>query len=337
MSGQNRGTTVQDFLKHFYAEESGQAVTLAERLIQAQSDLTLTCAELDFAAKVAWRNSTRCIGRLFWPALQVRDLRHVTQPDEVFQQLITHLQEAFCGGQIQSVISILSDEVRILNSQLIRYAGYEQPGGQVLGDPENLRLTRLAQRLGWEPSPPTAFDVLPLILQAGGTLHLYPLPPAAVQEVTITHPTSPQIAGLGLKWHALPAISDALLHVGETALPCVFNGWYMQTEIAARDLSDEGRYNVLPLVAQALALDTRYERTLWRDRALLELNVAVLHSFRETGIKIVDHHTAAAQFVRFQEREEQAGREVRGRWSWLISPMSPGFTGLGSAVQDPGA
>ncbi|WP_274378867.1 hypothetical protein [Deinococcus cavernae] len=29
----------------------------------------------------------------------MRDLRHVTQPDEVFQQLITHLQEAFVAGR----------------------------------------------------------------------------------------------------------------------------------------------------------------------------------------------------------------------------------------------
>lgn len=192
----------------------------------------------------------------------------------------------------------------------------------MLGDPENVALTRLAQSLGWVGDH-TPFDVLPLLLEVRGQVHLYPLPPAAVQEVRISHPEYAAIDELGLRWYAVPAISDARLQFAGQSLNCVFNGWYMGTEIAARDLTDEHRYNLLPRVAQVLGLDTVQERTLWRDRALLELNVAVLHSYRAAGVKIVDHHTAAAQFVRFQEREARAGREVRGKWSWLIAPMSP--------------
>jgi len=49
-----------------------------------------------------------------------------------------------------------------------------------------------------------------------------------------------------LKWYALPAVSNMMLEVGGlqfTAAP--FNGWYMSTEIGARNLSDVYRYNLL--------------------------------------------------------------------------------------------
>ena len=64
-----------------------------------------------------------------------------------------------------------------------------------------------------------------------------------------------------------------LLEIGGimyTAAP--FNGWYMGTEIGARNLADEGRYNKLPLIAKLMGQDTSSETTLWRDRALVELN-----------------------------------------------------------------
>ncbi|MNH39210.1 Nitric oxide synthase oxygenase [compost metagenome] len=54
----------------------------------------------------------------------------------------------------------------------------------------------------------------------------------------------------------------------------------------------------------------------------------MLHSFKQAGVSIVDHHTAADQFVRFQEQEQQQGREVSGKWHWLIPPMSPSSTGI---------
>src|SRR5258708_37001189 len=55
-------------------------------------------------------------------------------------------------------------------------------------------------------------------------------------------------------------------------------------------------------------LDTRSDRSLWKDRALVELNAAVLHSFAQAGVAMVDHHTVARQFMLHQEREMKAGR-----------------------------
>lgn len=49
-----------------------------------------------------------------------------------------------------------------------------------------------------------------------------------------------------LKWYAVPAVSSLLLDIGGlefTAAP--FNGWYMSSEIGARNFGDEYRYNLL--------------------------------------------------------------------------------------------
>jgi nitric-oxide synthase len=100
----------------------------------------------------------------------------------------------------------------------------------------------------------------------------------------------------------------------------------MLTEIAARDLGDTARYNLLPVVAQRMGLNTRAERTLWRDRAIVELNVAALHSFVTRGVSMVDHHTAARQFVHYLDREQNAGRQTPAQWSWIVAPISGSAT-----------
>ena len=320
------------FLRLYHHETSRPGLNW--RLEKAEAELarggafTLTEAELTHGAKVAWRNSTRCVGRGYWPVLELRDLRHVTDPEQVFVELLNHLDRAWNGGRLRAVISVFGPDVRVLNPQLIRYAGYLQQGGSVLGDPQNLDLTRQLQALGWRaPETRTPFDVLPVAIQSGDRVRLFTLPPWAVREVRIAHPDLPEVADLGLKWHALPVIADMRLEVAGQSFPCApFSGWYMQTEIAARNLADVGRYDVLPGLAKALGLDTRRERTLWRDRALLELNVAVLHSFDQSGVKIDDHHTVTRRFVRFEAREGRAERKVYGRWSWLIPPMSASLT-----------
>lgn len=141
------------------------------------------------------------------------------------------------------------------------------------------------------------------------------------------HPDFPGFTELELKWYAVPIVSEMRLNIGGihyTAAP--FNGWYMGTEIGARNFSDEHRYNLLPQMAKIMGLDTSSKATLWKDRALVELNLAVLYSFKEAGVSIVDHHTAASQFQRFEEREAEAGRAVTGNWTWLIPPMSPATT-----------
>ena len=81
-----------------------------------------------------------------------------------------------------------------------------------------------------------------------------------------------------------------------------------------------------PVIARRLGLSTRSSTNLWRDRALVELNVAVLHSFKAAGVRMVDHHSAAEQFMTHLDRERGHGRDTPGDWSWLVPPMSGATT-----------
>ena len=88
---------------------------------------------------------------------------------------------------------------------------------------------------------------------------------------------------LGLKWNAVPAVSNMVLDIGGMEYPAApFSGWYMGTEVASRDLCDPQRYNIVADVAEKMKLDTATNATLWKDRAVLEVNVAVMHSFKVT-------------------------------------------------------
>jgi len=71
-----------------------------------------------------------------------------------------------------------------------------------------------------------------------------------------------------------------------------------------------------------MGLDTRSDRTLWKDQALIELNRAVLDSFAKQGITIVDHHTASRQFIHHEEREKRFGRDIAADWGWIVPPVS---------------
>lgn len=282
-------------------------------------------------ARLAWKNSLRCVGRLHWKSLQVIDARSVDSCDEMFEALCEHLRVATNGGRIRPVMTVFrpwsgpEEEWRLWNHQLIRYAGYERADGGVLGDPMNVALTSLARRLGWvPPASPGRFDVLPLILQCGRKLVWRSLPASAVLEVPLRHPRHGWLERLGLRWHAVPAIADMMLATGSVAHPCApFNGWYMGTEIGARNLGDEGRYHQLPVVAERLGLDTRQTRNLWRDHALLVLNEAVLHSFEADGVRLVDHHQATAEFEQFCRLEKEP---VSADWAWMVPPVSGSAT-----------
>ena len=108
------------------------------------------------------------------------------------------------------------------------------------------------------------------------------------------------------------------MEIGGIQYGCIpFNGWFMETEIA-RNLWEDGRYEKAEAIAHAIGLDTSSEQTLWRDRAFLELNAAVLHSFSKAKVTLVDHQTAARQFLTHDLREKRAGRECPAQWSWVV-------------------
>jgi nitric-oxide synthase len=326
----------EEFLALFHAENPqagpmGPRFAAVMREIDRTGTYWHTAEELAFGARAAWRNNARCIGRLYWQSLQVRDLRTVSDSGGVAGHCFEHLREAHNGGKIRPIISVFAPETpsrpapRIWNEQLIRYAGYEQPDGGVLGDPRYRTFTSKMIQLGWRPPDfPGAFDVLPLVVETVDEgPRMFQLPSQAVHEVQLEHPELAWFADLGMRWHAVPVISNSRLVIGGVSYPAApFSGWYMGTEIGARNLGDSDRYDLVPEVAKRMGLDTSDEATLWRDQALVEINRAVLHSFRVNGVTITDHHTESRRFLIHLEREEQVGRRCPADWSWIVPPMS---------------
>ncbi|MEY9858305.1 nitric-oxide synthase [Catenulispora sp. GAS73] len=319
--------------------------------IRADATYDHTFAELEYGARVAWRNSSRCIGRLYWQSLRLRDRRATDRPLRIGEECVGHLREATNDGRIRPTITVFAPDrpdrpgPRIRNEQLIRYAGYRVDDGgppehgktlpapralpSIVGDPRNIALTDSVRALGWYGHG-TAFDILPLVIEAEGYRpYVHVLPQDCVLEIPLSHPRHPWFADLGIRWHAVPAISDMCLEVGGLHYSCApFNGWYMGTEIGSRNLADADRYDLLPAVAANLGLDTTTDRTLWRDRALVELNVAVLHSYEQAGVTMTDHHTEAHRFLKHVAKEERAGRVCPAEWSWIVPPLSGGATAV---------
>jgi nitric-oxide synthase len=146
-----------------FHHENLQAAEPADRMRQIRAEVKAdgtyrhTPEELAFAARVAWRNSSRCIGRLYWRTLQLRDRRHISAPDQVAAECFTHLREATNVGRIRPLITVFAPDApgrpgpRIRNAQLIGYAGHEAGSG-VTGDPAHVETTRMARELGWRPT-----------------------------------------------------------------------------------------------------------------------------------------------------------------------------------------
>lgn len=326
----------EDFIRlvHRELELPGVRGRLGEvrREIGERGTYTHTAVELEHGARVAWRNSARCIGRLYWRSLVVRDRRDVATGAGMAAECVGHLRTATNGGRIRPVLTVFPaaapgrEGPRIWNDQLIRYAGHDGPEG-VIGDPSQMAFTRAVTAMGWRGAG-SAFDVLPLVVQMPGEAPLMTdLPPDTVLEVALSHPDHPWFAELGLRWHAVPAIANMPLEIGGVVYPAApFNGWYMGSEIGARNLADADRYDLLETVATRMGLDTSSDRTLWRDRALVELNVAVVASFDRDGVRLADHHTEASRFLTHVDREEAAGRPCPADWTWIVPPISGGIT-----------
>jgi nitric-oxide synthase len=343
----------EDFLRLCY-HENQRFGPVEPRVASVRAEIATTGSyvhtsrELTFGAKLAWRNASRCIGRLYWRSLLVLDRRSARTGDEIHADLVRHLEiaagtqattagsdagDGTQGGAIRPVISIFAPAepgkpfARVWNDQLIRYAGYRATDGTITGDPSQQEFTAAMEAMGWRGKG-SPFDILPLAIEVPGRpVQLYELPEHAILEVPLVHPEFAWFAELGLRWHAVPAIANQRLSIGGVSYPLApFNGWYMGAEIGARNLGDQQRYNLLPVMAKLMGLDMTSEATLWRDRALVELNRAVLHSFSRAGVKMTDHHTESARFMEHLRREDRAGRRVPADWTWIVPPLSGSVT-----------
>uniref|UniRef100_A0A9J7WXP6 Nitric oxide synthase n=1 Tax=Cyprinus carpio carpio TaxID=630221 RepID=A0A9J7WXP6_CYPCA len=294
--------------------------------IETSGTYQLKDTELIYGAKHAWRNAARCVGRIQWSKLQVFDARDCTTAHGMFNYICNHIKYATNKGNLRSAITIFPQrtdgkhDFRVWNSQLIRYAGYKQPDGSILGDPASVELTEICIQQGWK-APKSRFDVLPLLLQANGNdPELFEIP----EEPNILFEWFKE---LNLKWYGLPAVSNMLLEIGGLEFTaCPFSGWYMGTEIGVRDFCDSSRYNILEEVATMMGLDTRKTSSLWKDQALVEINIAVLYSFQMSKVTIVDHHSATESFMKHMENEYRVRGGCPGDWVWIVPPMSGSIT-----------
>uniref|UniRef100_A0A6Q2XU80 Nitric oxide synthase n=1 Tax=Esox lucius TaxID=8010 RepID=A0A6Q2XU80_ESOLU len=320
-------------IKRFGSKAHVDRLEEVTKEIEASGTYQLKDTELIYGAKHAWRNAARCVGRIQWSKLQVFDARDCTTAHGMYNYICNHIKYATNKGNLRSAITIFPQrtdgkhDFRVWNTQLIRYAGYKQPDGQILGDPANVEFTEICIQQGWK-APKGRFDVLPLLLQSNGNdPELFEIPQDLILEVQITHPKYEWFKDLNLKWYGLPAVSSMLLEVGGLEFTaCPFSGWYMGTEIGVRDFCDSSRYNILEEVANKMALDTRKTSSLWKDQALVEINIAVLFSFQSSKVTIVDHHSATESFMKHMENEIRVRGGCPGDWVWIVPPMSGSIT-----------
>ena len=292
--------------------------------------------ELEWGARVSWRNSTRCVGRYFWETLAVKDARHLTEPDEIFEAMFDHIKWATNGGEIRACMTVFrqadSDGIgpRLWNDQYIRYACHELENGRTLGDPATRTLTRRIKELGWNVENPTNFDILPLVLEwPGQSPIMREIPEEIILQVKIRHPDMPGLENMYLQWYALPAVSAMSLEIGGllyTLAP--FNGFYMSTEIGARNFTDQDRYNLIEDIAASMGITNMTNRELWKDKVQVDLNRAILHSFEKDGVRMMDHHTLSEWFLKFEKNEKEAGRDVHAEWAWIVPPIGASATPL---------
>lgn len=328
------------FMRLFYRSvNSENSPKHRARMIEIKEELDNTGTyqlkhnELAFGAKTAWRNATRCIGRATWKNLTIYDCREVTTARGMFEALCTHIKYSTNKGNINSAISIFRQrtdckhDYKIWNPQLLGYAGYRQPDGSVIGDPGKAEFTEVCQRLGWKGEG-TAWDILPLVLSADGKApEFFDIPREIVMEVKMEHPTYEWFRDLGLQWYAVPAVANMRMDCGGLEFTATaFNGWYMSTEIACRSFCDTNRLNIIEKVATKMGLDTTAKPPLWKDKALVEVNVAVLHSFLRDQVTIVDHHTASDTFMSHLKTENRIRGGCPSDWIWIVPPMSASLT-----------
>lgn len=328
------------YLEQFFTE-NGAIGGFASRWREVEDEIRRTgtywqtVEEITFGARLGWRNAARCIGRLYWSGLKVRDFRHLTHADDIAAAILEHIDLAHNKGNLTPTMTVFNPgtpdrpAVRLWNPQLMRYAGYRKAGGQVIGDPAQLALTEAIEALGWKGEG-SHFDMLPIVVEiTGHKPRYYEIPIEQRHEVRIRHPQYPGIEELGLKWYTVPAVSDMALDCGGVVYRCApFNGWYMATEIGARNFTDVERYNLSLKIAEKIGADTRRETTLWRDKALTAMTEAVLWSFEADGVKIVDHFSASLEFLQFCKNEQDVAREIHGHWPWLVPPIGGSATPL---------
>ncbi|KAK8001459.1 nitric-oxide synthase [Apiospora marii] len=301
---------------------NGSDANGATRTGSVGGNWTQTSEELEFGIRQAWKHSRRCIMRSEYKDLRLCDLRYVKTSAGMALELIEALKAAFNNG-----------EIRPTGVSQAFLLSYEEEGGRILGDPQNVSLTNAIIELGWQPPPiRTQWDLLPIVTMAQGDEPVITeLSETDFPIVHIRHPHH-QLAfdRLGLRWTAAPALSRLGFTIGGvqyTAAP--FIGWFMDAEIGVRNLADSFRYNVLPDIIRSMGLAQGdldalpdYERLALLSRAQLELNYAVTSSFAKAKVRIIDSLSASELFTNFDDEHlAENGYRLPADPYWLAPPQ----------------
>lgn len=297
--------------------------------------------ELEWGIRAAWKNSRKCIMRAHYQDLCLVDLRDVTTSKGMVNAIIENIAAAYNEGRIQPTAFIFPpravDEMGPMFwiPQLVSYAAYELPGGTIMGDPVNLQITSDIIKLGWTPPhPKSRWDVLPVVAMAEGDEPAWgTLPPELTKPILIQHPGyGASFEELDLRWCRFPALSKLGFDIGGvqyTGAP--FVGWFMDAEIAVRNLTDTFRYNVLPDVIKAIGWQKKkfefedlpdHEKLLWMSRAQAELNYAVQYSFMKEGVTLTSSLTASESWVAFDDQHlQEKGYRLSSDPYWIAPPQ----------------
>ena len=223
----------KDFLTEYYKDSGNREPVFkveTERLKEVEEELRsggfyeLTRDELEWGARTAWRNADRCPARVVWRNLTVFDCRKITSTQGMFEALVRHVEVSLNTGNIQPAITIFRErrpmmkDLRVWNSLVIGFAGYKQEDGSVVGDPNSLEFTKIAESLGWRGAG-GRFDLLPWVLSGeDGQPCLYEIPQKLVDTLPLTvdirHPTIETIGDMELKWFSLPGVSSMMANIG---------------------------------------------------------------------------------------------------------------------------
>lgn len=96
-------TKAIEFYEQIAEELDWSPGQLSKRLLEVKLEIKATgtyqqtSQEIEIGARLCWRNSVKCIGRISWNTLIVRDCRHVETPEGVIHEIEKHLEIATAG------------------------------------------------------------------------------------------------------------------------------------------------------------------------------------------------------------------------------------------------
>ena len=83
-----------DLLSSHLLQSCPQRVASVKASIRTTGTYRQTTEELLAAARLAWRNHSRCVGRAIWHTLELRDARHLESADAIAADCIAHLRQS---------------------------------------------------------------------------------------------------------------------------------------------------------------------------------------------------------------------------------------------------